>query len=136
MGLLRETSLAVGTKKPITVHQLNAEKLDDILGYKQKAGELDPGRSSYVEKMQFNQERKDRMLQGKPVGTMEEEHALQASRPVLQLEKPLAVNVRPGLSLGPAGQSLQTRYVEQWINDVLRDAEGLKFKGIVTQPEK
>jgi len=36
---------------------------------------------------------------------------------------------------GPAGSALQTRYVEQWINAVLKDAEEMQMPGVLKRPE-
>ena len=82
------------------------------------------------------QERRDAILKGKTIGTMDEHHLTEASRDILQLHKPLAVNIKAGRSIGPTGAGLQARYVEQWLNDVLRDAQDMKYPGVLTHPEK
>ena len=75
------------------------------------------------------------MQKGQHFGGMDETHDTKESRAVLQGEKPLAHITKTGKSLGPSGFQLQSRYVEQWINDVLRDAEDLKMPGVVARPE-
>ena len=66
---------------------------------------------------------------------MDETHDPKETREVLQMDKPLAHITETGKALGPSGSVLQSRYVEQWINDVLRDAEDMKMPGVVSRPE-
>lgn len=60
-----------------------------------------------------------------------------ANRKVLQIEKPIHAPELVGQdkSLGPSGSSLQIRYVEQWLNDVLTDAVALEMPGVLKRPE-
>lgn len=40
-----------------------------------------------------------------------------------------------GKQIGPSGSQLQSRYVEQWLNDVILDSIDLKLPGVLTRPE-
>ena len=100
----------------MTVHELDESKIkglyDDNDGKPLNKTKGSKEGKKFAEQMQFLNDRKKRMLEGKPIGTMEEEHIIKVQRKVLQLEKPLAINIKQGLSIGPSGADLQSRYVE------------------------
>lgn len=90
--------------------------------------------SKQIQKMQIMQERQRKIADGEAVGDMAEERIPKKEREVLQVEKPHAVKTKKA-QLGPSGSQLQSRYVEQWLNDVIVDAIDLKMPGIVSKPE-
>ena len=78
-----------------------------------------------------------RDAQAQQICGQRKEEEIKVARKVLQFDKPIdAPDLQGGdKSLGPSGNSLQIRYVEQWLNDVLIDAEALNFPGILKRPE-
>jgi hypothetical protein len=59
-----------------------------------------------VDQIQYVQERRDRIMQGKPADVAGADHTMQGSREILQIGKPHAIQLEDGSAIGPSGSHL------------------------------
>ena len=85
--------------------------------------------------------REERLEKGPPLNQANQNNdgeVRPANRRVLQLDKAMQLpKDEKDEKLAPygGGAGIQTRYVEQWLNDVLSDAEELDMPGVLKRPE-